>query len=78
MIPLLQTNMNRCPMQFYTRVVEGTQNNYKLEDGEILEQATLKEERTEFAECVGDQCMAFLRDTKRCVLIHGKGPSSDD
>lgn len=53
----------------YTRSVEGVQSKYKLEDGTVIEQANIKEERSEFADCVKDRCMAYIHSTKKCALI---------
>lgn len=71
MIEPLKTNLPRCPYQTYSRTIECADSDVKLStraDG--AERAVVREERTEFAECVGEKCMAYIKGEKvHCAFI---------
>lgn len=72
MIPPLKTGLNRCPFMLITKTVEGLIEDYETDEEEVIPKVSMREERVEFAECVGDKCMGYCKETNSCKLIGNK------
>lgn len=68
MISNIKTGALRCPFQCYTRLVQGHKTQYKTENGQELDNVIIKEERSEFAECFKEKCMAYHKPSKTCRM----------